>query len=198
MHPDVKRIIHETTHKGHTIKIVERDMFSRRPRLFLYLYILDSKNNETYIGQHIEEEELKNVEIVIPKIHKLIDANIEYRIKWEEEKLEKKNKMNWTGRTFKRGDFVHYKGSEKYKPQDTYVWTHFGHCGMEYYVIEHDEGGGIENFINKRPFRKFGIGADGFEAIHSSQLDEKLKYIKIYCNEFEGETDELILIKEAD
>lgn len=198
MHNDITKIISESQYREHTIKIVERDMFSRRPRLFLYLYVLNSKNNETYIGQHIKEEELKNVETVISKIHKLIDEDIESRIKWEEEKLEKKRQMNWTGRQFKRGDFVHYKGSEKYKSCNTYVWTHFGHCGIDYYVIEHEQGDGIDNFINKRPFRRFGVGADGFEAIHSSELDEKLKYIKIHCKEFQWETDELAMIKEAE
>lgn len=199
MHSDVTKIISESQYRGHTIKIVERE----KGRTFLYFYVTDSRNHPCggmyhYGYSDISEKDLSDIKIAIPKIQNGIDANIDLHEKYEKEKAEKKQKMNWTGRRFKRGDFVHFKGDEKYPAEDTYVWTHFGHHGLEYYIIEHSQGIDRINFINKPPYKKFGLGADGFEAIHSSQLNEGLKYIAIYPKEFQGETDELIMIKEAE
>lgn len=193
MHSDITKIISEFEHRGYTVKIVEREM----DRKFLYCYVFDSKGNDTCMGNNnAKEEDLNDLNICIPKLKKCIDDDITSREKWAAEKREKKEKMKWTGRKFKRGNFVHYKGSERYNPIDTCVWTHWGHDGMEYYLIEHPQGQDMDNFINKRPFKSFGVGADGFEAVHSSQLQEGLKYLPIYCTEFQGETDELILLKE--
>ena len=83
---------------------------------------------------------------------------------------------------FKRGDRVNFKGVEKgyrdngvYEPvtlkpaTGTYVWAVMLHL-MIRYVIEHPEGEPRENFFAKPPF------PDGFEAIHSSLLQEGLTY----------------------
>lgn len=193
MHSDITKIIHESKYREFTIKIVERET----DRKFLYFYVLDAKGGISYAGdREVTENDLSDLGIAVPKIKSCIDTYIAMREKWHQEELEKKKKMNWTGRTFKRGDFVHFKGNDKYTPEDTYVWTYFGHLGMEYYLIEHVQGLDMSAFINKRPFKKFGIGADGFEAIHSSLLEEGKKYLPIYCTEFQGETDELIMLKE--
>lgn len=172
-------------------------------RLFLYFYLFDNKGNERggmhYVGYaDVTEEDLGDLNIAIPKIKKCIDQDIADHERWLKEKLAKQKKMKWTGRTFKRGDFVHFKGNDKYISVDTYVWTFFGHMMLEYYIVEHPQGKDMYSFTNKPPFRRFGIGADGFESVHSSQLQEGLKYIAVHCKEFQFETDELVMLKEAE
>lgn len=199
MHNDITKTLHESEHRDHKIIIVERNM---QGRVFLYFYVLGKSGNECggmYYGgySNVTEKDLEDLSICVPKIKLCIDDSIALHEKYEKEKLEKKLKMKWTGRCFKRGDFVHYKGDKDHMSVDTHVWTHFGHCGLEYYVIEHPQGKDRIHFINKPPYRRFGVGADGFEAIHSSTLQNGLKYLALYCNEFQGETDELVMIKES-
>ena len=110
--------------------------------------------------------------------------------KCAKEKSEEKEKLNWTGQVFSRGDFVHFKGNEKYKPYDTYVWDLFGHLGLAYYLIEHPDGHDRQVWLDNS-----GMG-DGFECVHSSMLDAELKYIQIDC-QFINETDELALITKS-
>lgn len=85
------------------------------------------------------------------------------------------------GLKFKRGDCVDYKGGEtsifhgSYQVKTlepnpkTYVWAIIEH-GVTQYVIEHKGGFPKEYFLAKRGQR------DGFESIHSSQLQDGLKY----------------------
>lgn len=115
--------------------------------------------------------------------------------------------INWQSRNiFKRGDRVNYRpqnfkngngdettsgdvsvsivkddrilraqnGGKDFKPVNgTYVWTHFGHLSFEGYVIQHPDGFDKSHFINDPD----GDFDDGFEAVHSSQLKDGLKYI---------------------
>lgn len=194
MHSDITKIISEFKYKNHTVKIVERSMDG----LFLYFYVFDSNNREcggiNYFGfDDVTKEDLSDLSVAIPKIKSGIDYLISFHLESEKSELDKKIKMNWTGRTFKRGDFVHFKGKDKYKSVDTYVWTYFAHESIEYYLIEHPDGMNRSDFMAKPPFKHL----DGFECVHSSQLQEGLKYLPIYCEEFQRETDELEIIKEV-
>ncbi len=102
-----------------------------------------------------------------------------------------KTREEWTGRSFKRGDHVHFKGTEILKPYDTYVWTVFAHRSICFYIIEHPDGHYASRWMASGGFD------DGFESVHSSELNPDLKYIQINCSDdFFGETDELVLIEE--
>lgn len=189
LHSDITKYIHEFDYRDHSVKIVERKMKLSNP--FLYIYILDSKGNDTCLGaNNFKEEDLKDLENTIPKIKQKIDEDIENRIRWAAETENEKKQLNWTGRVFRRGDFVHFKGNNIYKPYDTFVWTLFGHGGLSYYIIEHPDGHDRQAWLDN-----CGMG-DGFECVHSSMLDEDVKYIQIDCK-FTNETDELILIRET-
>jgi len=94
---------------------------------------------------------------------------------------------------FKRGDKVNYdphalpseeqkQGIENGSIMDltksgfraatgTFVWTWFAHLMEWGYVIEHPEGHPKKEFLAKPPFK------DGFESIHSSELEDGKKYI---------------------
>lgn len=99
-------------------------------------------------------------------------------------------KKEWTGQKFQRADHVHFVGNDKFKAVNTYVWTFFCHMSLSFYLIEHHDGLPASTWFAKPPFR------DGFEAVHSSELQEDLKYIQINCpKEHPGETDQLILLK---
>lgn len=79
------------------------------------------------------------------------------------------------------GTKVNYtpKNNSRYKAtQGTYVWAIMYHLMIKY-VIEHPEGRGKLSFMASDGF------SDGFEAIHSSELDEGKKYI--YADEVELE-----------
>ncbi len=77
----------------------------------------------------------------------------------------------------KRGDHVHFIGNENFIAiDDTYVWAIMAHM-MVQLVIEHPDGHPKSSFIKDYLAGKF---PDGFEAIHSSQLRDGLKYI--YAN----------------
>lgn len=95
-------------------------------------------------------------------------------------------------RKFERGDYVYFIGNEKYKPCHSYVWTFFGHDGLSFYLIEHNDGESRENWMYKPPFEHI----DGFESVHSCMLDADINYIQINCDVY-GETNELTLIKET-
>lgn len=166
-------------------------MALREPRLFLCLYILDQKGNDTCIGQnYFKEEHLVDFESAIPKIKLQIDKDIAERKRWAEEKEQRKKDLKWTGQKFKRGDYVFFKGNDKYKPVYSYVWTHFCHGAIDFYVIEHEDGEDRKRWLAKPPFEN----QDGFECVHSSQLQEGLKYIQVNCSEeFQFETDKLEL-----
>jgi hypothetical protein len=193
MHDDIVRVIQEFEHNGHKVTIVERKMDG----LFLYFYVLNEHGinvggtNYVFFSD-VTEGDLSDLSIAVPKIKMCIDEMVLCHIKFKAEKLQKKKEMNWTGQKFKRGDYVHFKGNDQYKPCDTYIWTHFGHESMEFYLIEHKEGYDRSNWTSKPPFENI----DGFESVHSNQLKDGLKYIQINCHEeFQGETDELILLK---
>jgi hypothetical protein len=188
------REVHEFEYRDYKVKIVERKMDRRK---FLDFYLINPQGKDEG-GMHyvffsdIKEEDLADLSIAIPKIKLCLDDKIDTHLKWAEEKIQKKKEVNWTGQSFKRGDYVHFKGNDKYKPCDTYVWTHFGHMMLEFYLIQHHDGQDRSNWMAKPPFENM----DGFECVHSSQLKEGLKYIQINCHEeFQGETDELILLE---
>ncbi len=197
LHKDITKYIHEFEHNGYITKIVERKRHDGT--LFLYFYVLDSKNNECggmhYYGFDITENDLSDLNICIPKIKSSIDKKIEDRLKWDEEKRQKKISMNWTGQKFERGDYVYFKGNDKFKTYHSYVWTLFGHDGLSFYLIEHPDGYHRSSWMDKPPFEN----QDGFESVHSSELDEEINYIQINCsNDFFGETNELVLIKKTE
>ncbi len=194
LHNDITKYIHEFEYNGYATKIVERTMRMRPP--FLYIYILDTNGNDTCIGQNnFKEEDLKDLDSVIPKIKQEIDKDISQRKKWTLEKENLKKKLNWTGKSFERGDYVYFKGNENFKPCHSYVWILFGHGGLGFYLIEHPDGNHRSNWMSKPPFEHI----DGFESVHSSMLDEEIKYIQINCSdEFFNETDELTLIKKTE
>lgn len=188
LHSDITKYIHEFDYKSYSVKIVERKM---QQRIFNYLYILDEKGNDKcYATNMIEKSDLSDLNICIPKIKNAIDEMILFYEKCAKKEADEKERLNWTGQVFKRGDFVHFKGNEKYKPYDTYVWTSFGHLGLAYYLVEHPDGHDRQGWLDN-----CGMG-DGFECVHSSMLDEDVKYIQIDCK-FTNETDELILIRET-
>jgi hypothetical protein len=100
---------------------------------------------------------------------------------------------------FRRGDKVNYRpkensetwsnGNKKFKPVDgTYIWTWFGHLSLDGYVIQHKDGFPRAYFIKDYLEGNF---PDGFEAVHSSELKDGLKYI--WASE-----DELVLVKAKD
>lgn len=194
MHTDIVREIHTFDYKGYNTKIVERKM---QGKLFLYFYVFDSDGNDAGGMHHvfyddITQEVLSDIPVAVSKIKSCIDKSIACDLKYEEQIRQKKKQLGWTGRKFNRGDFVHFMGSEKYKPYDTYVWTHFMHEGMDYYLVEHYQGDDRSRWMAKPPFEH----NDGFESVHSSQLREGKKYIQIDCHEeFTGETDQLVLIR---
>lgn len=83
----------------------------------------------------------------------------------------------WEGEKF-RGTKIEKKD---FKPvKNTFVWAINCH-EMIRYVIQHEVGLPKEHFMAD-------MGEDGFESIHSSQLDDDKKYI--YCDE-----DELELVE---
>lgn len=192
MHKDIVRSIHEFEHSGYTVKIVERKMGSVP---FPYFYVLDSQGNTCggmnyYFFSSVSHEDLEDLSISVPKIKLCIDKMVASQLKRDEEIAQKKLDRNWTGQRFERGDFVHFKGNTDYEPYDTFVWAHFAHMRLEYYLIEHHQGQPSSKWMSKPPFQ------DGFEAVHSSQLKDGLLYIQINCHEeFRGETDELILLE---
>ena len=110
LHNDITKYIHEFEYNGYTTKIVDRTMRMRHP--FLYMYILDTNGNDTCIGQNnFKEEDLKDLDSVIPKIKQEIDKDIYQRKKWALEKENLKISLNWTGQKFERGDYVYFKGN---------------------------------------------------------------------------------------
>ena len=189
---DIKKVIHEFEHNKYRVKIVERkNRFDNNP--FLYFYVLDNFRvcgGMNYAGfGSVSKEDLLDLSVCVPKIKAGIDECISDSIRWAQEKEEKRKELQWTGESFKRGDYVLFKGNDKYKPLVSYVWTHFGHLSMEFYIIEHEDGEDRERWLTSGQF------PDGFECVHSSQLQEGLKYIQINCHEyFQGETDELEMI----
>ena len=193
-HQDIIRYVHDFEHIGYTVRIVERKMNSR---LFLYFYVFDldvhqcGGSNYVFFGD-VKEEDLSDLDVAVPKIKTCIDNMVASHIKWKAEKLQRKKELNWIGQTFKRGDAVYFKGNSQFVPTNTFVWTYFGHDGLEFYLIAHNDGYDRSNWMAKPPF----ANQDGFECVHSSQLQEGLKYIQIDCSrEFQGETDELVLLK---
>lgn len=94
---------------------------------------------------------------------------------------------------FKRGDYVYFKGNNKYNACYSYVWTFFSHDGLSFYLIEHPNGLNRSNWLSKPPFEHI----DGFESIPSYMLDEDVKYIQINCDML-GNTNELTLIKKSE
>lgn len=190
---DIVKYIHCFVYRGFEVKITERKnhVLSNVPT-FLYLYIIDSNGRENYCCQGIRDLELKDLNVAIPKIQEAIDKDIEKRAEWDNEAKERKQHLKWTGRKFKRGEPVYFKGNEKYKATQSFVWTYFGHMSLAFYIIEHPDGEDRSRWLAKPPFEH----NDGFECVHSSQLQEGLKYIQINCSEeFYGETDELKLIE---
>lgn len=204
MSNEVIRVIHEFEYNGYTTKIVERKLEYKSclksqcsSELFLDFDVYDSNGNHhgglNYVYfNDVKKEELSDLSIAVPKIKDCIDYMIKSHLEFEAETERKKKEINWTGQEFQRGDYVHYKGSSEFKPCDTYVWTFFSHMGSEFYLIEHKDGFDRSSWMTKPPFEEI----DGFESVHSSQLGEDLAYIEIDCSrDFQGETDELILLK---
>lgn len=78
-------------------------------------------------------------------------------------------------RIYKRGDRVNYKGDENGDGAvtGTYVWATMAHEILRY-VIEHPQGHPKSAFIQDYLQGRF---PDGFEAVHSSMLNDDLLYI---------------------
>ena len=190
MHSDVTKVVQELIYYTHTVKIVER---WRMGKAFLYFYVFDADGKEvggTDYFHFKDVKDLSDLSVAIPQIKSCIKKMVEQKMHWWREREKKKEAMNWTGRMFNRHDYVHFKGNDKYKPCDTYVWTHFAHLSLDYYIIQHHDGNLRDRWLNKKN--------DGFESIHSKYLDEGLKYIQVDCSkDFQFETDALVLIMSA-
>jgi hypothetical protein len=87
---------------------------------------------------------------------------------------------------FKRGDKVNYNPDaaapdpcycievQKYKPVNgSFVWARFAHLHTDVVIIEHPDG------HDKSAFTASGNFEDGFESVHSSQLNDGVKYIGV-------------------
>lgn len=178
-------IEYEFEYLEHKVQIDRRKSDKEPYNISIYYPKGGSRHGSTYPHKFTE------IEPVIKYAKEEIDNYIIISKKVEEEFAERRKL--WKGRKFKRGDFVHFKGDDKYKAQDTYVWTWFGHLSLAYYIIEHTDGIDRSHFLAGPGWR------DGFESVHSSQLKEGLKYIQVECSGyFPDETDQLELIKEAE
>lgn len=87
----------------------------------------------------------------------------------------------------KRGTKVNFKGNEYFKPiQGTYIWAKLEHLSLSLYVVQHPDGNPKQNFMAKPPLE------DGFEAVHSKELDEN--YFYVYAEQHEIELVEQKII----
>ena len=193
MHNDLIGHICEFHYRDHEVLIVQRQIGSKPP--FLWFYVFDLE--EVMVGgtnfvhfSEVKEDDLNSLIIAEQKIKVCIDKMLSSRETGEQEKEQKKKYLNWKGRIFKRGDCVHFKGNKEYKATDTYVWSHCCNMTMDCYIIEHEDGIDRENFLAPEHEE------DGFELVHPSELNEGLKYIAVHCHpDFEFETDELEILK---
>lgn len=81
----------------------------------------------------------------------------------------------------KRGSKVKFKGNDEFSPENTYVWTVTFHK-MIRIVVQHKDGFPKSHFIQDYLEGRF---PDGFEAVHSSELDDNFKYIYVMPSELE-------------
>lgn len=85
---------------------------------------------------------------------------------------------------FGKGDKVNYLGGNNTKEiKGTYIWAVETSTGIIRYVIEHPDGMPKSHFMAKDPF------PDGFDAVHSSELKDGMKYIYAIAEKLEHYDD---------